>query len=82
MTRAFGKRFGDGAYAIEELTAELSAAFTMGHLGMVEGTIEGHASYLGGWIKVLKQDKQAIFTVASAAAKATDWVLGGAVKAS
>lgn len=81
LARTFGKRFGDDAYAMEELTAELSAAFTMGHLSMVDGTIEGHASYLEGWIKVLKQDKHAIFTAASAAAKATDWVLGGAAAA-
>jgi antirestriction protein ArdC len=82
LARTFGKRFGDDAYAMEELTAELSAAFSMGYLGMVEGTIEGHASYLEGWIKVLKQDKQAIFTAASSATKATDWVvLGGAAAA-
>lgn len=75
LNRTFGKRFGDDAYAMEELVAELSAAFSMGHLGIVDGTIENHASYLDGWIKCLKADKGAIFTVASQAAKASDFIL-------
>ena len=65
LNRAFGKRFGDYGYAVEELVAELSAAFTMGHLGLVDGTIELHADYLQSWLKCLKADKQAIFTAAA-----------------
>ena len=75
LNRTFGKRFGDDAYAMEELVAELSAAFSMGSLGMVDGMIENHASYLDGWIKCLKADKSAIFTAASQAAKASDFIL-------
>lgn len=75
LARTFGRRFGDEAYSMEELVAELSAAFVMGHLGMVDGTIENHASYLAQWIQCLKTDKAAIFTVASQAAKASDFVL-------
>lgn len=75
LARTFGRRFGDEAYAMEELVAELSAAFTMGHLGMVDGTIENHASYLEHWIQCLKADKTAIFSVASQAAKASDFIL-------
>jgi antirestriction protein ArdC len=74
LNRTFGKRFRDDAYAMEELVAELCAAFSMGHLGMVDGTIEKHASYLQGWIKCLKADKGAIFTAASQAAKAADFI--------
>lgn len=33
LNRTFGKRFGDDAYAMEELVAGLSAAFSMGFLG-------------------------------------------------
>jgi antirestriction protein ArdC len=76
LNRAFGKRFGDDRYAVEELVAELSAAFTMGHLGMVDGTIELHADYLQGWLKCLKADKQAIFTAASQASKSFDYLIG------
>lgn len=81
LNRTFGKRFGDEAYAMEELVAELSAAFSMGYLGMVDGTIEKHASYLESWIKCLKADKGAIFTAASQAAKASDLVLAAYPKA-
>lgn len=75
LNRQFGKRFGDDAYAFEELVAELGAAFTVGQLGMVDATIEAHASYLDSWIKVLQSDKRAIFTAASQAAKASDFIL-------
>lgn len=81
LNRTFGKRFGDDAYAMEELVAELSAAFSMGHLGIVDGTIENHASYLDGWIKCLKADKGAIFTAASQAAKASDFILASRLAA-
>lgn len=77
LDRQFGKRFGDDAYAFEELVAELGAAFTVGHLGMLGATVDGHANYLESWIKVLKSDKRAIFTAASQAAKASDFILSG-----
>ncbi len=75
LNRQFGKRFGDDAYAFEELVAELGAAFTVGQLGMVDATIEAHANYVNCWLKVLKSDKRAIFTAASQAAKAADFIL-------
>ena len=46
LARQFGRRFGDAAYAFEELVAELGSAFALGHIGLVEATIEGHAAYL------------------------------------
>ena len=78
LNRQFGKRFGDDSYAFEELVAELGAAFTVGHLGMLDATIENHADYVASWIKVLKGDKKAIFTAASQASKASDYILAGA----
>lgn len=75
LNRNFGKRFGDDAYAFEELVAELGSAFTVGQLGMIDATIEAHADYVQSWIKVLKDDKKAIFTAASQAAKASDFIL-------
>src|SRR5207253_9818002 len=38
--RQLGKRFGDNAYAAEELIAELGASFTCAHLGL---STEPHA---------------------------------------
>jgi antirestriction protein ArdC len=78
LNRSFGKRFGDDAYAFEELVAELGAAFTVGQLGMIDATIEAHADYVSSWIKVLKEDKKAIFTAASLAAKASDFIFSTA----
>ena len=75
LNRTFGKRFGDEAYAFEELIAELGAAFTVGQLGFIDATIETHADYVQSWIKVLKNDNKAIFTAASQAAKAADFIL-------
>ena len=77
LDRNFSKttRFGDESYAVEELVAELGAAFLAGHFGFVEATVEDHASYMASWIKVLKDDKSAIFTAARHASAAMDYLL-------
>lgn len=75
LNRQFGKRFGDDAYAFEELVAELGAAFVVGHVGFVDATIENHAAYLESWLKVLKNDKTAIFTASKQASLAYDFIL-------
>jgi len=74
LNREFGKRFGDDAYAMEELVAEMTAAFVGALLGMPVQTREDHADYMAHWIKVLKADNKAIFTASSAAQKATDYL--------
>jgi len=56
----------------------LGAAFTVGKLGMVDATIEAHADYVQSWISVLKNDKRAIFTAASHAAKASNFIFSTA----
>jgi antirestriction protein ArdC len=73
--RQLGKRFGDNAYAAEELIAELGAAFTCAHLGLSTEPREDHAQYLASWLKVLKADSRAIFTAASKAQQACDWLI-------
>jgi antirestriction protein ArdC len=70
-----GKRFGDNAYSVEELVAELTAAFTLAHLGLSSEPREDHAQYIASWLKVLKADKRAIFTAASKAQQATDYLV-------
>jgi len=75
LDRQFGKRFGDAAYAFEELVAEIGCAFVMGHCGLVEATIEGHAAYLDSWLQVLKNDRTAIFTAARHAGAAFEFIL-------
>ena len=74
--REFGKRFGDDAYAFEELVAELGAAFLCADLGITPEVRDDHAAYLGHWLQVLKQDKRAIFSAASHAQRAADYLQG------
>jgi antirestriction protein ArdC len=76
--RQLGKRFGDNAYAAEELIAELGAAFTCAHLGLSTEPRQDHAQYLASWLRVLKADSRAIFTAASKAQQATDWLIARA----
>lgn len=78
LNRQFGKRFGDDAYAFEELVAELGAAFVVGHVGFVDSTIENHAAYVENWLQVLKNDKTAIFTASKQAGLAYEFILGKA----
>jgi antirestriction protein ArdC len=72
--RVFGRRFGDHAYAAEELVAEIGSAFLCARLGV---PLEGlqHPAYVANWLKVLKGDKRAIFTAATAAKKASLYLL-------
>lgn len=62
LARDFSGRFGTEAYAFEELVAELGSAFVVAHLGLEGARLENHASYVQSWLKVLKNDKNAVFT--------------------
>lgn len=73
--RSLRGRFGDEAYAAEELVAELGAAFICARLGITNEARPDHAQYLASWLKVLKNDNRAIFTAASQAQKAADFIL-------
>lgn len=68
--RDLSGRFGTEAYAMEELIAELGAAFLCADLGISVEPRADHAQYLAHWLQVLKADKRAIFTAASKAAEA------------
>jgi len=77
LDRDFGrKRFGDEGYAMEELVAELGSAFLAADLGIAPEVREDHAAYIGSWLKVLKNDKRAIFTAAAHAQRAADFLHG------
>jgi len=75
LNRSFARRFGDAAYAFEELVAELGSAFLLGQCGLVDATVEGHAAYLGAWLQVLRADRSAIFTAARLAEEASAYVV-------
>jgi antirestriction protein ArdC len=65
---------------MEELVAELGSAFLSADLDLTPAVFDDHAAYIGSWIKALKNDKRAIFTAASYAQRAVDF-LHGAPKA-
>lgn len=74
-------RFGANTrtnYAFEELVAEMGAAFVGARLGIVGDHIENHGAYLASWLKVLRDDKRAIFKAATLAQAAADMVLANA----
>lgn len=68
LDRTWGQRFGDHAYAFEELVAEMGSAFLCAKLRL-EGELQ-HASYIDGWLQILKQDARALLRAASQAQKA------------
>ena len=61
---------------MEELVAELGAAFLCADLDLTPEVRDDHAAYIASWIKVLKNDKRAIFTAASHAQRAVDFLHG------
>lgn len=70
------KRWGDAGYAMEELVAELGAAFVLADLDIAPAPRDEHASYIASWLEVLKNDKRAIFTAAAHAQRAADFLHG------
>jgi antirestriction protein ArdC len=82
LNREFGRRrFGDEGYAMEELVAELGAAFLCADLGLTPEVRDDHAAYIGSWLKVLKNDKRAVFTAAGHAQRAADYLHALQIKA-
>lgn len=76
LNREHGERFGDKAYAIEELVAELGAAFLCAELEVTNAPRPDHAQYCAIWLEVLRGDTKAIFTAASQATRAVDFLMG------
>lgn len=74
LNRDMKSRFGTESYAMEELVAELGAAFLCSELGIPTDPREDHAPYISSWLTVLKNDKRAIFTAAAKAQEAVDWM--------
>lgn len=80
LGRDLKSRFeGEQAYAMEELIAELGAAFLCTTWG-VPVKLQHHAAYLQSWQTMLKGDKYAIFTAVRKAQEAVDFLLGTSSK--
>jgi antirestriction protein ArdC len=80
LDRDMGKKtWGDAGYAIEELVAEMGAAFLCADLGITPEVREDHAAYIASWLQVLRDDKRAIFTAASKASQAAEYLQDSAM---
>lgn len=70
LARTFGKRFGDDAYAFEEIVATIGQSFICADLDLPPELHDSHASYVDHWLRVLKADKTAIIHASSKAEQA------------
>ncbi len=68
------KKWGDEGYAREELVAELGSAFLCADLGITPEVREDHAAYIDAWLDVLSHDRHLIFSAASHAQRAADYL--------
>ena len=73
LNRNFQSNKSKPQYAVEELVAELGSSFLCAHVGL-KYTAQ-HASYINEWLKVLREDKGAIFKAASQARVATEFLV-------
>ena len=74
LNRHFGKRFGDDAYAFEEIVASLTQATLCAEYGLPNELHDSHASYIDHWAKILRADKTAILHAAAKADQAVKWL--------
>jgi antirestriction protein ArdC len=56
--------------------AELGSAFLSADLGITPDVRDDHAAYIASWLEVLKNETHFIFTAASHAQRATDYLHG------
>ncbi|AVA23845.1 zincin-like metallopeptidase domain-containing protein [Rhizobium sp. NXC24] len=75
LNREDHKRQFDAIYNFEEIIAEMTAAFLCARLDIAPVPRADHAQYIAGYLKMLKEDKRAIFRAATASAAAADFIL-------
>lgn len=77
---ALGKRWGDAAYALEELRAEICSAILAAETGVPMSQdadhVGRHARYLNSWVKAIGNDPMAIFSAAKDADRMASYMLG------
>ena len=66
----------EASYAAEELVAEMGSAFLCAHCG-IQGRLQ-HASYIGYWLEILRQDKRAVIRASGMARNACEWLMNAA----
>ena len=68
--------FGSDGYSKEELVAELTSAFCCATVSLDNSLIEDSASYIQGWLSVLKAEPKVLVYAAAQAQKAADYIKG------
>ena len=68
-------KFESEQYSIEELVAEMGAAYLCSLTGIGHRVIENSAAYIAEWLKKLMNDKKFIIRAAGNAQKAVDYIL-------
>ncbi|MBU8541932.1 ArdC family protein [Falsiroseomonas tokyonensis] len=68
------RRHSEEARAVEEILAELVAAFTCASLGIDHDLRQDSTAYIGSWLRVLASDKRFIFVAAAHAQRACDFL--------
>jgi len=74
INREFGKRFGDKAYAAEELVAEFGASFLCAELNISREPRKDHADYIGHWMQALKSNKYLLANAANTASRSVAYL--------
>jgi antirestriction protein ArdC len=74
LNRDLSGRFGDASYAMEELIAQISPSFLCADLQIRSEPCADDAAYLSNWLQVLRNEKRAIFTAASKAQEAANYL--------
>ena len=78
LNRLKGSRFGDEAYSLEELTADMTQNFIFAELGINSSEVyDNSIAYMKGWLSALKNNVQMIVSASSRAEKATNYILNG-----
>ncbi len=67
--------FGSEPYSIEELIAEMGAAYLCSFTGILDKELQNSAAYIQGWLEKLRSDKRFIISASGQAQKAADFIL-------
>ena len=76
LNRTFGTRFGDQAWAFEELVAEGISVLLGMAIGVRPQMLHSHAAYLANWSQLLKDRPNALVEAFGHAQRASDFLLG------
>jgi antirestriction protein ArdC len=74
LDRGFGEGFDKEKLAAEELVAEIGAAYLCADLGVSNAPRPDHSAYVGSWLKLLQNDRRAIFRASRLADRAATYL--------